>query len=354
MEQIILMIYIYIYIYMTKRTHFRNKLTRKGTKKRKQRRLKRNTNKRNQRRKTRRKGGMLRECTGCVKKKSPNRTPLVPPPPPPPPVAVVVGGLEEEMPDGSPISNVNEAITIWNKLYNKYHYDEYTTRYDKWRDITIPHEKKVVQAMKFLNTKAKSGDVQAQLMLAEMYVNGRHHEERGRVLSQNEKNQAKKWYQKAVAHGNAEAQYRFGQQIVYNNIIGIGPSKSVKWLRKAADQGHVMAQYTLGKIYEYGIKRRGSGGINDSDPGVGKNSKLARYWYAEAAKHEVSYLTEPEKAAAIAKAKIGATRMGVGIAEVKIDPGHESDSSHETDIDSSTGVYDEFAAMGEGYRGMTA
>ena len=141
-----------------------------------------------------------------------------------------------------------------------------------------------------------------------MYVNGRHHEERGKVLSQNEKNQAKKWYQMAVAHGNAEAQYRFGQQIVYNKIIGIGPSKSVEWLLKAADQGQVMAQYTLGEIYEYGIKRRGSGGINDSDPGVGKNSKLARYWYAEAAKHEVSYLTEPQKDP-VNMAKEGLKRM---------------------------------------------
>ena len=122
---------------MTKRTHFRNKLTRKGTKKRKQRRLKRNTNKRNQRRKARRGRGMFGKCNGCVKKKSPNRTPLVPPPPPPrvsPPQQVEAGEQEvkeekEEVPDGPPILSVNQAIAIWNKLYNKYHYDEYTTRY---------------------------------------------------------------------------------------------------------------------------------------------------------------------------------------------------------------------------------
>ena len=305
---------------MTKRTLLKKKSAYKGTKKRKQRRLKRYTNKRNQRRKTRRKGGMFGKCIRCREKQPDKQTPQVPPPPPPraslpppPQQPAAVEEEEEEVFDGPPISNVDEAITIWNELYNKYH-----RKYNTWKKMSKPDKQKIVQAMNFLNTKAESGDVQAQLMLAEMYVNGQHHEGGGVVLSENEKNEAIKWYDKAALKGDAEAQYRFGQQIEYNKFNSIGPSKSVNLYIMAADQGHVMAQYTLGRNYEYGIERP-----NYSDPGVPINSEQARYWYAKAADHEVSNLTEPEKDA-VEMAKEGAKRTEVGKAKPQFED-YESD-----------------------------
>ncbi len=105
---------------------------------------------------------------------------------------------------------------------------------------------------------AKSGDVDAQTMLGEMYLDG--------IGVKVDHQKAFFWLAKAANKGDSEACYLLG--FMYENGLQVGQSlsRAVSWYKKAALKGDTMAQFNLAMIY-----KEGKGGIQ-------KNMKEALKW----------------------------------------------------------------------------
>ena len=116
---------------------------------------------------------------------------------------------------------------------------------------------------------AKSGDVDAQTMLGEMYLDGING-----VAVNHEK--AFFWLNKAAKHGDPQAEYLLG--FMYENGLYVvsNMERAVKWYKKAAKNGDVLAQYNLALIY-----KEGKGSIR-------KNMKEAFKWLQMVQKEENS------------------------------------------------------------------
>ena len=93
---------------------------------------------------------------------------------------------------------------------------------------------------------AKAGDVDAQTMLGEMYLDG--------IGVKQDSKKAYEWISKAANSGDKEAQYLLG--FMYENGIEVKTdiSKAVAWYEKAANKGDIMAMYNLAFIYKSGAK----------------------------------------------------------------------------------------------------
>ena len=93
-------------------------------------------------------------------------------------------------------------------------------------------------------TAAKSGDLDAQMFLGEMYLDG--------IGTKTNHEKAFFWLSKAASGGDVEAQYLLG--FMYENGLNVAPNikRAVKWYTDAALQGDVMSQYTLAVIYKEG------------------------------------------------------------------------------------------------------
>ena len=91
---------------------------------------------------------------------------------------------------------------------------------------------------------AKSGDVDAQTMLGEMYLDG--------IGVEQDNKKAHYWIEKAALAGDKEAQYLLG--FMYENGIDVKENlkTAVSWYEKAANNGDVMAMYNLAFIYKNG------------------------------------------------------------------------------------------------------
>lgn len=112
-----------------------------------------------------------------------------------------------------------------------------------------------------LKSKAESGDVKAQVALAQAY-------EKGEGVRQNDE-LAAKWYLAAAQSGDAQAQNEIG--ILYRRGIGVPVDKpgAVEWYRKAARQGYAPAMFNLGTACYNG-------------DGVEIHDSLAYAWFAVA------------------------------------------------------------------------
>jgi TPR repeat protein len=111
---------------------------------------------------------------------------------------------------------------------------------------------------------AKSGDVDAQMILGEMYLDG--------IGVEADHQKAFFWLSKAARSGDAQAQYLLG--FMYDNGIQVATNikRAVKWYTEAALQGDILAQYNLAIIYKEG---RGE---------VEKDMKKAFMWLAHVQK----------------------------------------------------------------------
>jgi serine/threonine protein kinase len=65
--------------------------------------------------------------------------------------------------------------------------------------------------------------------------------------------EALKWYNKAAARGNAEAQNELGRFYQFGWGVEKDNAQAVQWFRKASDQGLAEAQANLGWMYQYGL-----------------------------------------------------------------------------------------------------
>jgi len=91
---------------------------------------------------------------------------------------------------------------------------------------------------------AKSGDVDSQMILGEMYLDGLG------VNVNHEK--AFFWLSKAASSGDAEAEYLLGFMYENGLYVGESMSRAASWYKKSALQGDVMAQFNLALIYKEG------------------------------------------------------------------------------------------------------
>ena len=91
---------------------------------------------------------------------------------------------------------------------------------------------------------AKSGDVDSQMILGEMYLDG--------IGVDIDHQKAFYWLSKAAQAGDVEAQYLLG--FMYENGLKVAKNvlRATKWYTKAALQGDVLSQYNLAIIYKEG------------------------------------------------------------------------------------------------------
>ena len=93
---------------------------------------------------------------------------------------------------------------------------------------------------------AHQGNVDAQTMLGEMYLDG--------IGVKQDTKKAYSWLSKAAQSGDKEAEYLLG--FMYENGIEVKAdiTKAVAWYEKAANKGDIMAMYNLAFIYKSGAK----------------------------------------------------------------------------------------------------
>ena len=109
---------------------------------------------------------------------------------------------------------------------------------------------------------AEQGDANAQVRLADMYLNGDG-------LPQDDA-QAILWFHKSAEQGNPEAQFRLGLMIRDGRGAPRDDAEALVWLRKAADQGDVQAEVNLAEMYQLGL-------------GAPKDEAEAFAWYRKGA-----------------------------------------------------------------------
>ncbi len=108
----------------------------------------------------------------------------------------------------------------------------------------------IERALKWCNSLAEMGMIEAQCLLGRIYYYGD-------VVEKNLYT-AYKWFLKAATNGNNVAQYYVGLCYYYGKGIELGKkhcdySEAIKWFTLAAENNHKIAQYLLGEMYYEGI-----------------------------------------------------------------------------------------------------
>ncbi|HYH00050.1 MAG TPA: tetratricopeptide repeat protein [Terriglobales bacterium] len=136
-----------------------------------------------------------------------------------------------------------------------------------------------------LKAKAESGDVKAQVALAQAY-------EKGEGVAQNDE-LAAKWFRAAADQGDAQAQNELG--ILYRRGIGVPQDKgqAFEWYARSAAQGYGPGRFNLATCYYNG-------------DGVGISDVLAYSWFRLAA---ASGSKEAAEAVARMEAELSASKL---------------------------------------------
>lgn len=114
---------------------------------------------------------------------------------------------------------------------------------------------------------AETNDPVAEYKLAHMYLNA------GSV--EGNRKEALAWLERSAEHGNADAQYEFGNALREGFGIVQDYEQAAKWLQLAAEHGNADAQYALGQMYHAGM-------------GVPTDNATAYMWFNLAAAQEVA------------------------------------------------------------------
>jgi hypothetical protein len=125
----------------------------------------------------------------------------------------------------------------------------------------VPHAA-VASNDRDLRALAAGGEVGAQFGLALLY-------DFGFQGSARDPEEAQRWYLKAAAAGDIDAQYFLGNWYRVRSPRP-EPAEAVYWINTAAEQGHPTAQATLADLYRVG-------------EGVDKDLEQAATWYTRAA-----------------------------------------------------------------------
>lgn len=123
---------------------------------------------------------------------------------------------------------------------------------------------KADKANKWYRLAADSSHPAAQMQLANRY------------LQDDNDGDAARWYARAAAQGEAQAQFRLGLLYLEGRGVEQDDAQAAKWLNEAAQQGVTAAQNNLGSLYESGR-------------GVTQDNGEAVRWYNQAAKAGDAY-----------------------------------------------------------------
>ncbi|KAG0241044.1 hypothetical protein BGW41_006381 [Actinomortierella wolfii] len=129
----------------------------------------------------------------------------------------------------------------------------------------LSHGHKISTSRKDLGvliSEAKSGDVEAQVTLAEKYYIGDGVDQ--------DYSASFEWYRRAADHENAFAQIRVGEMLSHGQGTPQNDVEAVTWFRKLAEQGYTYGQVQLGVMYRDGR-------------GVEQNYIEALSWFRKAA-----------------------------------------------------------------------
>jgi|SRR6185437_4225717 len=96
-------------------------------------------------------------------------------------------------------------------------------------------------AQETLESRAESGDAQAQFSLGFQFGNGK-----GSSLDYA---LAARWYLKAAEQGHAQAQFNLGTMYAQGQGVPVDKAQSIMWIDRAARLGDAAAQHALGIIY---------------------------------------------------------------------------------------------------------
>ncbi len=91
---------------------------------------------------------------------------------------------------------------------------------------------------------AKSGDLDSQMILGAMYLDG--------IGVNVDHQKAFFWLSKAANRGDKEAQYLLGFMYENGLKVAVNIKRATKWYTEAALQGDVLSQYNLAIIYKEG------------------------------------------------------------------------------------------------------
>ena len=107
-----------------------------------------------------------------------------------------------------------------------------------------------------LLNRARSGDVEAMVEVAELYLEGETGQETGVKRDMDDVKQdvfrGLNWLEKAAETGHAWAQFRLSSILSKHDDLFGEMEKSFYWLKKAAEQGLPMAQHDLSLAYKTG------------------------------------------------------------------------------------------------------
>ena len=105
------------------------------------------------------------------------------------------------------------------------------------------------EAMRWYQLAVAQGDANSQFKVGQMYSNGE-----GGVAKNEE--EAMRWYMLAVAKGHAEAHTKMA--IIFEHgiedIIEKNMEEAIRWYHLAAEHGHVYSQFILGFFYQHGVE----------------------------------------------------------------------------------------------------
>jgi len=122
--------------------------------------------------------------------------------------------------------------------------------------------KDYVRAQKLFEDRAMQGDALAQLMLGDIYKNGRG--------VPKDESMGYFWTRKAAMQGDARGQAALGALMQAGSGTPRDDAGAVPWLEKSAQQGYVLAQMALGSVYLNG-------------QGAKKDEEKAVFWLRKAA-----------------------------------------------------------------------
>ena len=106
---------------------------------------------------------------------------------------------------------------------------------------------------------AYNGDINAQYLLANSYLNGTNGLEKDLFESS-------LWFKKSAEHHYVPSQYEYAISLLEGRGILKNPSLAIHWLTLAASENYAEAQLRLGLCYETGV-------------GVNQNLEKAKEWY---------------------------------------------------------------------------
>ena len=152
--------------------------------------------------------------------------------------------------------NNDKGLELINKSVENGCYEAY-----EWISDWYSDNNNIDEAIKWHKAGAKHGDSSSQLVLGEMYFEGKD--------VKKDYKEAAKWYLKAAEQGDADAQYNLA--LMYENGNGVlkDPNTAIEWYGKAIENGNLNAQFNLAHIFYKELN----------------NSKKAIEWWTKAAEN---------------------------------------------------------------------